>query len=226
MNIIPYIVDFLKKNQSVEIAEFGVFFMKDTQAKLDEFNKSILPPQKNICFTHDKTVKGDWFQKFVSEKERISEAEAEKKIHQYVARWNVNIFLKKEFSIEGLGNFSFVDEGLKFTEVNTETIIPDYYGLEEIDLKNLKQNTKKTISEKENYRINRALLWLLILIPIAGLVYLGITQQELIFGKKSFEEIFHPMPKETLKKEMPQPKPIIIDTLKVDSLKIDSLKTL
>jgi hypothetical protein len=45
------------------------------------------------------------------------------------------------------------------------------------------------LNTEKDYQFNKSILWaFLVIIPILGIVYVAYTQQELLFGEKSFDK--------------------------------------
>ena len=105
---------------------------------------------------------------------------------------------------------------------------PDFYGLEEIKISDIHNNespkTAPTNSGKD-YRFNKSILWIfLIIIPVLGILYVAYTQQELLFGQKSFDKATpsvqtrtHRIEKDTAKARKIIP-PVTSDSLKKDTV--------
>jgi hypothetical protein len=135
-----------------------------------------------------------------------------------------------------LGRLNQGDEGLSFFGKRLSSDHPDFYGLEEIRFSDISDGERlmETSSKEKDYKFSKSILWIfLVAVPVAGIVYLAITQQELLFGKKSFDSLSV----QTKTKRIEKTVPVKVDSaqlkisdsirkagLKADSLKIDSLK--
>lgn len=230
MSIVKHITGFLKTKGSVTVPGFGKFFLQNSQAKFEEETGSILPPAKETGFNIDYEAGANpALLSLISSNENISVEEAEAELKKQTDYWKKQLTENDELIIEGLGKFRKAESDIKFTGERVETSVPDFYGLEQIDLKNLKKTSVQSSNSEGDYRFNRTILWIfLLVIPIAGLAYLAITQKELLFGKKSFNNLSvqtstHRIKKDTLKLQKARQDSIRLDSLKTDSLKKDSI---
>lgn len=184
MNLSFHLLQFLKKNGTAIIPGFGVFELKNTVAAISE-NDKILPPSKKIIFHQDFSVSNPDFVTYLSHSENISEFEAELQLKTLTNRWKSSLETDQDLELEKIGTFHVFENKIQLEGEKIQEQIPDFYGLEEIKLSDL--HSVQTAETKEvAYQFNNSILWLfLILIPILGLCYLGFTNQELLFGKKS-----------------------------------------
>ncbi len=227
MRIADYILEYLSKNGSVQVPEFGEFLLEDVGAQFDAETKKFLPPAKLITFRSDYLAENSGFSSFLSEKERIPAESALTEIRKQTDFWKQKLAAGEELEIAGIGTF-YQGETLNFSGNRVEKTTPDYYGLEEIALNDIKKPGKGAVvqvnSESENgdYKFNRSILWIfLIIIPVAALAFLAVTQHERIFGKKSFDDLSvktstHRIPADTVKTDSLQQK--VSDSLKADSI--------
>ena len=223
MNFSQLLLEFLQKHGSVSVPGFGIFYLKNTNAIVDQSGKSILPPGKEVAFRNDSGDKGQDFIQFISSQKSISELESEIEIRKQVTFWNSTLEKEGKLSLENLGTFFLDDSKIHFTGNRTENLSPDFYGLEEItisEIKNIKVKTENNNPEK-SYQFSKSIYWVLpLVIAVLALTYFGITQPEKIFGRKSFNEDFNKKPVEKIKKDS-----VKIDSTKLSAAKLDSLKT-
>lgn len=228
MKITEGILEILKRKGRVVVPQFGVFYTENSRAVFDTDQKTILPPAKEIKFEADYHVQNDDLQSFL-QKNGVNSVEHE--LNVQTNYWK-NLFLRNDsFKIEGLGEFFVSENHLIFKGNRIHSESPDFYGLEEINIseipgKNLEENFHASTTETKNYQFSKSFLWVaLFLIPMGALAYFGITQPELVFGKRSFNS---PLKKEEPKKIVK--KVILNDSLLIqknkDSLAKDSLKTI
>lgn len=205
MNFSPLLLSYLRKQESATIPGFGIFYLKNINAVLDQEGKSILPPTTEINFKTENATDHDDFVEFISVERKISFIEAQIELKKLTNYWNATLYKDHEISIQGLGTFFLEENKIHFKGNRIENLSTDFYGLEEIQFDKIKapKNTR-------SYQFNKSAVWLLFLIiPLLGLTYFGVTQPELIFGKKSFKD------------EAPKKKAVPV---KIESLKVDSLK--
>lgn len=228
MNITAYINEFLKEHNRVVVSGFGEFFLKNAKAVVDEKTKSILPPAKEIGFTIDYQVRDQKLVNYISKKTATSALRVESDLIKLTDYWRKQLSEARQLSIEGLGRFSQTDDELKFHGERIEKASPDFYGLEEIDLQNLKTYSGNHHSE-DNYKFNNSILWLFLLIlPVLGIIFLAFTQRERVFGKKSFDDLSvktstHRI-NDSAKINRANQDVSRIDSLRLDSIKQDSIK--
>ena len=207
MNFSQFLLEFLKKQGSVSIPGFGTYYLHTINAVLDKEGRNILPPGAEVAFKPEVSGDGDDFVQYLSKEKNIPIIDAQVEIKKQVNYWNATLLKEKTVAVEHLGTFFLEDSKMVFSGKRTENLSPDFYGLEEINISEIKTSSRKS---GDSYQLSKSFIWIApLLIGVLGLTYFGVTQPEAIFGKKSFED-------KTPKKE--------VKTTKADSLKIDSLK--
>lgn len=220
MNFSSLLIEFLNKSDSATLPGFGTFYLKNTNAVMNNEEQSILPPSKEILFSSDYDSKNKKFIDFVSAQKNIPEIDAEIEIKKQINFWNANLHKNQELVVENIGTFSLTDGKIHFTGTRTENLSPDFYGLEEINISEIK-NSKNSKKEGRNYQFSKTVYWLVpLVLGILGLTYFGISQPEKIFGKKSFGNGFDKKTVPTIKKDTVQ-----IDSTAVVNPALDSAKT-
>lgn len=215
-----YILDFLKEHQEVDVVDFGKFYMKNSGAKVVSENNNILPPAKEIGLNFNTKTLNNGFAEFVASKEGLMYHEAMSVLRKTTDSWISEAQEKGSCKINDLGNLVFTEGEMSFQGERTEDSSPDFFGLEEINLEELKRGEAAEVVEKDSF--GKTILWtFLIAVPVAGLVYLAITQKDKIFGKESFTAVKTATHRIPAKPKVAVP---IVDSTKVDSLKIDSAK--
>lgn len=186
MNLETQILKKLKADHSVAIAEFGTFYLKNSEAKILEKTTRILPPAKEIAIEFDYQQLDKGFAKELADETKSSMSEVQKEISSYSQYWKNQLSEAKELRLEGLGTF-YSDAGeVLFKGERLEISSPDNYGLEEIDLKKLKEKKVSARDHSREYKTQKSFGWLLLLlIPAAGLVALALTNKDFLFGKSS-----------------------------------------
>lgn len=234
MNISAYILEYLKQFGTVAVPQFGVFSLENTKAVINSENGSILPPSSKIAFQPDYQVQNDDFISFLSRQKEISKASAERELHLQTDFWKKRLQSDKTLEISGLGTIVIENGNTTFKGNRLESDYPDFYGLEEIRFSDINDKPSE-ISEKtseKDYRFNTSVLWIfLFIIPVLGILYFAYTQQELLFGKKSLDDVSVQTKTQRIEKKAP----VIIDSaqirrqdsiqaFKADSLKQDSIR--
>lgn len=232
MNISAYILEYLKQFGTVTVPDFGVFSLENSKAIINSENGSILPPASKIVYTPDYRIQSDELAAFIAGHKQMTVEASKTDLQIQTDFWKKKLQADQMLEIQGLGSI-FIEEGeTHFKGNRLQSDHPDFYGLEEIrfsDISNKEYQTTADKSEKD-YRFNKSILWIfLIIIPVAGILYVAYTQQELLFGKKSFDAAqisvqttTHRIPKDTIKAKKVTP-PVAADSLKKDSLKKDSV---
>ncbi|QOW11302.1 hypothetical protein Q73A0000_13500 [Kaistella flava (ex Peng et al. 2021)] len=217
MNFHLFLLEFLKKPGSVSLPGFGTFYLHTINAVLDKEGKNILPPGAEVAFKTDVSGNGNDFANFLSTQKNIPLIDAEIEIKKQINYWNATLHKEKKVSVENLGTFFLEDSKMIFSGNRAENLSADFYGLEEINISEIKNSPNKS---GNSYQLSKSFYWITpMIIGILGLTYFGVTQPEMIFGQKSFKN-------ETPKKEVT---PIKIDSVKIDSLNaiqlaMDSIK--
>ena len=227
MNISAYILEYLKENGVAEIPGFGVFFFKNSKAVINPEDQSILPPANEIAFSSDYKMVSAEFPKYLSSQKTISLEAASEELKIQTDYWKKKLQSEQMLEISSLGNIFIEDHQIHFRGNRVEVDSPDFYGLETIkfsEIKNKNKDISTDKSAKKEYKISKSpIFWLVLLLAIAGLAWGAYTNQEALFGKKSFD-INELMNRKEDKSEVT--KPIENPSLKIDSLNInaDSIK--
>lgn len=214
MNITHHISEYLKSNDQVAVQGFGLFYLKNAQAKVDMEHKSILPPAKEIALDIDYEIKDAGFLSFVSRENGISTQEVEIELAKLTAYWKTKLEGKKNFSIDHLGEFYIEEESWIFKGNRVNVEIPDAFGLEEVDVQRLRKGWR---SGAKSFSVSKILMWLFVLILI-GLSVFAYLKPEYFFGKNSVLKLPN---KEVKEKKIPKK---TTDSLTINSQKNDSLK--
>lgn len=222
MNFSFLLLAFLKKKGSVSLANFGTFYLKNTNATLDKTGTNILPPGKEVMFNTNTEGNDKDFVEFLAIQNSSSSLEAEIEITKQINYWNITLERNSEVTIENLGTIFLDDHQVFFTANQTENISADSYGLEEINISEIKKNPKEF---KNSYPFIKSIYRVIpLVIGVLALTYFGITQPEKIFGKKSFDKNLPEKPTDKIGKT---PTKVVSAQLKnsnVDSLRNDSIK--
>lgn len=225
MNLGQYLFGYLQEKGSAELPGFGIFSIQKKSATLDEAEAKLLPPSFEVTFVKNSEVFNSDFSKYVAEKTGENLFIVQTEIKETVQSWTQQLQDKKTVSVDAIGDFFEENGEIKLISKNQITENPTFFGLEEINLKEIKEN--KVISEKkdteDDYVFNKSILWVfLFIIPVGAIVFLAINYQDKIFGKKSFD-----ISVETSTHRIVEKPVFKKDTVKADSAKIqkkDSLK--
>ncbi|MHA6726452.1 hypothetical protein ACX3PU_00135 [Chryseobacterium sp. A301] len=210
MKLETQILEKLKADHSVALEGFGTFYLKNSEAKILEKTTRILPPAKEIALEFDYQQADKGFAQELAEKNMQSLPEVQKEVSTHTLYWKNQLSEAKELKLEGLGTFYSDGGEVLFKGQRLEISSPDNFGLEEIDLKKLKEKKSSDRDSPTAYKTQKSYGWLLLLlIPAAGLVVLALTNREFLFGKNSVLEtppqISKPSPKkDTIQTETPK----------------------
>lgn len=223
MNIASYIVEYLKEQQRVAVPGFGEFILKNSKAVVDEQTKSILPPAKEVAFNVDYEIKDSQLVQYISQKSGTTKDEVQSNIAKLTDYWKKQLAENHILSIEGLGEFHQTENDVKFLGKRIEKSTPDFYGLEEIKLQNLK-SIQVVAPNESDYKFNKSLLWIFLLIlPLVGIMILAFTQHERLFGKKSFDDLSVKTSTHRITTDSAKLKQQRLEQQKIDSLRQDSI---
>lgn len=229
MNISAYILEYLKQFGTVTVPDFGMFSLENSKAIINSENGSILPPASKIVYTPDYKVKSDELAVFIAGHKQMTVEASKTDLQIQTDFWKKKLQADQMLEIQGLGTI-YIEEGeTHFKGNRLQSDHPDFYGLEEIKLSDIHNNeSQKAVAGNsgKDYRFNKSILWIfLIIIPVLGILYVAYTQQELLFGEKSFSKITpsvqtrtHRIEKDTAKAYKINPQVIPSDTLKKDTV--------
>jgi len=226
MNISAYILEYLKQFGTATVPGFGVFSLKNSKAIINSENGSILPPASQIEFTIDYEVQAEDLTAFIAGQKQMSLEASRSDLKIQTDFWKKKLQAEQVLEIQNLGTV-FIEEGhTHFKGKRIESGRPDFYGLEEIRFSDINNGEKvnPSVNREKDFKFRKTILWIfLLVIPVFGILYLAITQQELLFGKKSFNKVSvqtstHRIVKDTIKVMVHSPKTTVSDSLKKDSL--------
>ncbi len=226
MNISEIIFEDLKRNGISAVPGFGVFRLENAKALLDAAHNTLLPPAKQVTFSPDYQVADRGFTGLVSQLKNIPDAQAENELNTQTDYWKKKFSAMENFRVEPLGEFKMSGESLVFEGERVSADSPDFYGLELINLSEMKSSGENTITQNKTpaYQTNKTFLWIFIPLIILGLGAAAWYNQEMLFGEKSFVKT--PLQSKTQHKT-PDSLAIIKavqDSLKLDSIRQDSIK--
>lgn len=234
MNISAYILDYLKQFGSVTVPKFGVFSLENSKAVINSENGSILPPSTKIAFQSDYQIVSDDLLQYISIQKAVSKETAENELQIQTDFWKKKLQAEQILEIQSIGTVFLEDGQLHFKGNRLESDHPDFYGLEEIHFSDINQSEtfETPINHDKDYKFNKSILWIfLFIVPVLGMLYLAYSQQELIFGNKSFDSLSAQTKTRRIEKKIPvkvdSAQIKIADSIKAfkaDSLKQDSIK--
>lgn len=226
MNISAYILEYLKQVGTATVPGFGVFSLQNSKAIINSENGSILPPASQITFMVDHEVQSDELAAFIAGQKQMSLEASKSDLKIQTDFWKKKLQADQVLEIQNLGVIVIEENETHFKGNRLESGHPDFYGLEEIRFSDI--NNGEKVIHKENrekdYKFNKSILWIfLFIIPVIALLVVAYTQKELLFGKKSFENVSvqtktHRIATDTVKIMVHTPKVNVSDSLKKDSV--------
>ena len=192
MNISAYILEYLKSHGSAVVPQFGTFSLEKSKAVINSENGSILPPASRIIFSANDRAESSALSDFLAEKKSVSKEAAENEILAQTDFWKKKLQAEKQLEIPEIGRFYAEGSEMRFEGNRLPSDHPDFYGLEEIRISdiNSREKTETVAVERKDYRFNRSILWIfLIIVPVLAMLYLAYTQKDLLLGKKSFDSV-------------------------------------
>lgn len=203
MDIAQQILQVLNAQGQLELAGLGMLSIITKHAELDVQNDKILPPKKELIFNLDRGQKAD--NQFNGLSSQILK----------------DLLEKGNYDLAGIGKWTNFAGKIDFV-ADSPIAGNDFYGFEEIEVPRVGADAPQLMpSLDEHYKFNKSILWtFLVVIPIAGILYVAFTQKDKLFGKSSFKSV------ELSKIEKQPTKPAVVDSLSVkpsDSIKSDSL---
>lgn len=214
MNFEYYLYQYLLKHHKAEVPDFGVFELTKESAKIDAESSIITPPKEVVAFHYQPTVFDNHLAKYIAEETDSNLFTIQMSLKSEISKWIQKLQKGNILSLGNLGQFQF-DENKNVVKIVDDN--DDVFGLEAINLENLKQSKSKVKLLTENYSFNKNVLWtflVLIIVGTSALFLLG--DSELLFGKSS------QIPTKKIANKA-KPSPAVI-TPKQDSIKIDSIK--
>ncbi|SIP91880.1 hypothetical protein SAMN05880574_102100 [Chryseobacterium sp. RU37D] len=232
MNISAYILEYLKQFGTVTVPAFGVFSLENSKAIINSENGSILPPASTIVYSPDYEVESDDLPAFIAEQKHMTLNASKTDLQIQTDFWKKKLQANQTLEIQGLGVIFIEDGTTHFKGNRLQSDHPNFYGLEEIKISDINNKNLKQIvpvNAEKDYKFNKSILWaFLIIIPVLGILYVAYTQQELLFGKKSFDKNIsiqtktHRIAKDTVKVHSYTPP--VADSLKKDSVMNENVK--
>ena len=182
MDLTFYIYSFLREREtSVNVLNFGVFYLEKKHAIVDESTFQILPPTKMVSFEKKEVSENIDLINFISQRAGESFENVQNEVAKEVEKWNRELVLNKKLFLPKLGELMISENGEWFFVPEKNESSQDYFGLEGIKLNEIE-------GDKKYYPLQRSILWIfLVVVPLVVLVYLGVAYQDLILGKSSFE---------------------------------------
>ncbi|MDO4763112.1 MAG: hypothetical protein Q4A00_01855 [Flavobacteriaceae bacterium] len=171
MNLASYIYSFLhEQKNTVVVSDFGIFSIEKTHAKVDEQAAKILPPRESLSFKRVEKISDTELADFIAKKIGKNLSEVQNDIDNRVKHWLQILNIHQKLNLDGLGEISIENNEWAFTpSIHSQSI--DYFGLEEINLKEIG-------NPRKGY--NKAFFWAFIIALIFGGVSLAFYYRDWI----------------------------------------------
>lgn len=215
MNFEYFLYQYLLKNNTVEVPDFGVFQLTRESAKIDAENAIITPPRETVVFFYKPAVYGNHLAKYIADETGTNLFVVQMNLKAEVAHWHQLMKDNQLLDLKHLGQFQ-LDDRQEIIKINDSG--SDVFGYEEISIQNLQSPKASKNSTSQEYSISKNVIWTFLAIIVVGVAAISIFgNQELIFGKSS-----HIPEKKNIKKVTPK-KAVAVP--KKDSVTIDSIKS-
>ena len=180
-----YVSELLFLHDCVIIPEFGGFVGNNKSAVLNENTNTIYPPSKKILFNKNLRTNDGLLINHISNSEVISNENSKELVSDYVKNINEKLQKIRTFRIEKVGLLSTdISGNILFLQDSFTNYNPNSFGLSSQNTTKLNKLEKKIekIIKPISTKTGRKKVWraAAILLPIIGLSFIGITQEEKI----------------------------------------------
>lgn len=142
MNIDKYIGDLLYSHDCVIVPDFGGFVANYSPARIHPTQHTFSPPSKNISFNKNLKSNDGLLANAIATAEKLSFAEASRKVSEYVESCVKALKNGKRFSIENVGTLYFdVEHNLQFEPDAAVNYLLDSFGLASFQSPAIKRGT-------------------------------------------------------------------------------------
>lgn len=129
MDILIYLSELLRQQDSVGVTDLGTFYKKKFAGRYDKEKQSFFPPGYTLEFTA-VLKEQDLLSDYIAEKRNISKDSAAYYISKFVEETNTKLELENEAEFENIGRLFFTEhEGLSFEPSQSITLGSKYFGL-------------------------------------------------------------------------------------------------
>ena len=180
-----YISELLFLHDCVIIPEFGGFVGNNKSAILNKNTNTIYPPSKEILFNKNLRINDGLLINHISNSEVISNGKSKELVSNYVKNINEKLQKIRTFRIEKVGLLSTdISGNILFLQDSFTNYNPNSFGLSSKNTTKLDKMEKKIeeIIKPISTKTGRKKVWraAAILLPIIGLSFISITQEDKI----------------------------------------------
>ena len=183
-----YISQLLYKNDCVIVMNFGGFVCSSISANLNKKTGILTPPNKSILFNPQLKDNDGLLINHIAQSEGISQEEAKINLLKFVEQSLKNLNKFKSCRFEEIGLFTLnSDKNIIFTQDLKTNYNLNSFGFQDIinnkitrDNSEIIEESLKLIKKKNNFTTKRLLKAAAIIIPLIGISFLSITQEDRI----------------------------------------------
>ena len=183
-----YISQLLYKNDCVIVMNFGGFVCSSISANLNKKTGILTPPNKSILFNPQLKDNDGLLINHIAQSEGISQEDAKINLLKFVEQSLENLNKFKSCRFEEIGLFTLnSDKNIIFTQDLKTNYNLNAFGFQDIinnkitrDNSEIIEESLKLIKKKNNFTTKRLLKAAAIIIPLIGISFLSITQEERI----------------------------------------------
>ena len=183
-----YISQLLYKNDCVIVMNFGGFVCSSISANLNKKTGILTPPNKSILFNPQLKDNDGLLINHIAQSEGISQEDAKINLLKFVEQSLKNLNKFKSCRFEEIGLFTLnSDKNIIFTQDIKTNYNLNAFGFQDIinnkitrDNSEIIEESLKLIKKKNNFTTKRLLKAAAIIIPLIGISFLSITQEDRI----------------------------------------------
>ena len=183
-----YISQLLYKNDCVILMNFGGFVCSSISANLNKKTGILTPPSKSILFNSQLKDNDGLLINHIAQAENISQENAKLNLLKFVNQSLENLNKFKSCRFEEIGLFTLNSDGnIIFTQDLKRNYNLNAFGFQDVINNNITRDNSeiieeslKLIKQKNNFTAKRLLKAAAIIIPLIGLSFLSITQEDRI----------------------------------------------
>ena len=183
-----YISQLLSKNDCVIVMNFGGFVCSSISANLNKKTGILTPPNKSILFNPQLKDNDGLLINHIAQSEGISQEDSKINLLKFVEQSLKNLNKFKSCRFEEIGLFTLnSDKNIIFTQDLKTNYNLNSFGFQDIinnkitrDNSEIIEESLKLIKKKNNFTTKRLLKAAAIIIPLIGISFLSITQEDRI----------------------------------------------
>ena len=192
-----YINKLLFLHDCVIVPGFGGFISSKKSAELNKVTNTLIPPSKQILFNSNLKTNDGLLISYISKYEGISHEKSKQNVYVFSNELKAKLSKTKVLRLKEIGLFTLGNEGnITFIQDNAINYSLDAFGMKQTYNKCIVRKTDKQIDTtiKKITSLNSKVLLraAVVLVPLIGLAYLSIWQEERINNAYSQMATFSP----------------------------------